>query len=229
MTLDTSIIYIDKENRFLFLLKKSLILGGVVFLLYALFCLVFIFVSTNETKITNEHFYKKSPHLIATFTGDIGRISYTLKKALEFNESTKIFISGVYSKNSVQTLVNLEEKVLLGSNIDQNRFEIDYYASNTFENVISTLRYLRQNNGIKEIMIISNDYHIMRIKSIFNKLQTPSDKYNIYYFGIKTNYFGWRNIRILSKEVYKLIRTYFFLLLFNSQDQLSPTIPVLPK
>lgn len=225
MSLDTSAILKEDNKNLTFYLKRTLLFIGVFFTLYSLLCVAFIIVSTNETKYTNEHFYKNAPDLIATFTGDIGRISYTIQKALEYNASTKVFISGVYNKNSLKTLMSLEKKTLLDNNIDQNRFEIDYYARNTFENVISTLRYLRQNHGIKEVMIISHDYHIMRIKSIFNKLPTPSDKYNFYYFGIKTNYLGWRNIRIIYKEVYKLIRTYFFLLLFDDQEQLQqPTL-----
>ncbi len=219
MVLDTSIIFNENKRGITYYIKRVLLICSTLFILYSILCVVFIIVSHNKTQETNEHFFKKSPDLIATFTGDMGRISYTIQKALEFNESTKIFISGVYNKNSVATLFKLEKNSLLQKQIDPNRFEIDYYARNTFENVISTLRYLRQNHGIKEVMVISNDYHIMRIQSIFNKLTTKDAPYKFYYFGIKTKYNNWRNIKILYKEVYKLIRTYMFLLLFDTDTK----------
>jgi len=187
MALDTSAIFTENKRSILFYVKKILLYVLVIFSFYTFLCFLFIIESNNKTKQANEHFYKKSPDLIATFTGDIGRIGYTLKKAKEFNESTKIFISGVYSKNSVKTLYRLENESLSNSLVDPNRIEIDYYARNTFENVISTLRYLRKNNGIKEVMVISSDYHIMRIQSIFNKLQSADSHYQIYYYGRKTS------------------------------------------
>jgi uncharacterized SAM-binding protein YcdF (DUF218 family) len=218
MALDTSAIFKENKKGVLYYTQRTLLYSGILFIAYSLLCLLFIIESNNKTKEANEHFYKISPDLIATFTGDYGRISYTLKKAKEFNESAKIFISGVYIKNSVKTLYMLQNESLANGSIDPNRVEIDYYARNTFENVISTLRYLRKNNGIKEIMVISSDYHIMRIQSLFNSLKTPDADYQIYYYGIKTSYTGFRNIRILYKEVFKLLRTYAFLLFFDDQD-----------
>jgi uncharacterized SAM-binding protein YcdF (DUF218 family) len=156
-------------------------------------------------------FFNRPPDLIVVFTGDQGRIPYALRKAKELKQS-QIFITGVHSKNSVQTLLN---PLTLSEDFDANFLEIDYLARNTVENVISTLRYLRENRSLKTVLIISHDYHIMRIKLITNKIKASSDQIEFFYEGVPTSYANKRNLKILYKEVYKLFRTYLFLLLWD--------------
>ena len=126
-----------------------------------------------------------------------------------------IFITGVYGKNSVQTLIN---PLRIEGQIDVNLLEIDYFARNTVENCLSTLRYLREKKGFKKILIVSHDYHIPRIRTIFNNILTEKDAFEFYYSGVTTDYSVWRNLKVLYVEVYKFIRTYAFLMIWDSES-----------
>ena len=95
------------------------------------------------------------------------------------------------------------------------RIDIDYWAQNTVENVISTIRYLRQRQGIKNVLIISHDYHIGRIKLIFEHLISNKDNFKLYFLGIETNYKNYQNIKILHKELFKLFRAFVFLVFWD--------------
>lgn len=185
--------------------------------LYIGICIYFIYLANLETNISKEAFYKKSPDLIVIFTGDIGRIPYGIQKALEY-ENSKIFISGVYTSNSIKDLlISQYPQILEKINLNSNFIEIDYLARNTIENVISTLRYLRMEKNLRRVLIVSSDYHIMRIKFIFDKIKSPTDPYQFNFMGIESNYGQWRSIKILVKEVFKSLKTYGFLLLWDSE------------
>ena len=84
------------------------------------------------------------------------------------------------------------------------------------ENVFYTLEYIRNNQGINKVLIITNDYHVSRVKIISNSLKGENEPYQFYFVGMESNYSKMRNIRILFKEVYKVIRTFFFLLLWET-------------
>ena len=58
----------------------------------------------------------------------------------------------------------------------------------------------------------------MRIKLILNDIVQPGEDFNFYFSGIKTSYTNWRNLKILYKEVFKLLRTYGFLLFWDSGE-----------
>lgn len=207
-------IFETKQTRVQRYFKNFSFILFIVFLLYSILTVIFILVAENANKTSDERFYNSPPDLIVVFTGDAGRIPYAIKKAHE-HKQPNVFITGVYSKNSVDTLltpIKIEER------INPDLFEIDYLARNTLENCISTLRYLRKNKSYKNILIISHDYHIMRIKLILNNIIQPSEEYQFYYSGIRTSYTNWRNLKILYKEVFKLLRTYGFLMFWDSQE-----------
>jgi uncharacterized SAM-binding protein YcdF (DUF218 family) len=100
-----------------------------------------------------------------------------------------------------------------------DHIELDYTARNTVENVISTLKYLRNNRGLNKILIISSDYHIMRIKQIINTLTKEDDHFSFYFSAVSSNYLLFRNIKTLYIETFKLVRTKIFLMFW---DQKSP-------
>ncbi|MEI8346821.1 MAG: YdcF family protein [Pseudomonadota bacterium] len=179
---------------------------------YLLVCLGIVFFAQNQNKLADIAFYNKSPDLIVVFTGDAGRIPFALKKAKEFKQSN-IFITGVYYSSSVKSILT---PLQISSDIDPRLFEIDHIAQNTVENAISTLRYLRDSPGMNSVLVISHDYHMLRIKMVIEKLQSPEDHYNFFYIGIPSDYGRWRYVRILLIEVWKLARTLFFLALWGS-------------
>jgi uncharacterized SAM-binding protein YcdF (DUF218 family) len=184
-----------------------------LFLAYTFVCSILLLDARNETKNSKSKFVQSPPDLIVVFTGGVGRIEYAVKKAREFRQPN-VFITGVNEKNSMQTLlnpINVTDK-------ESEHFDIDYTAKNTVENVVSTLKYLRSNTGINKVLIISSDYHIMRIKDIVSTLKLPSDKFEFYYSAVPSNYFHFRNIKILYTETFKLVRTKLFLVFLNSRD-----------
>lgn len=212
--LGSKYVFETRETRTIRYIRNGTFLFASLIFIYLLSGYFFIIFSDNESKKTSEAFYKSPPDLITVFTGDQGRIPYGIKLAKSYNQSN-IFITGVYGKNSVQTLIN---PLRIEGQIDVNLLEIDYFARNTVENCLSTLRYLREKKGFKKILIVSHDYHIPRIRTIFNNILTEKDAFEFYYSGVTTDYSVWRNLKVLYVEVYKFIRTYAFLMIWDSES-----------
>ena len=206
-------IFETKRTRIFRYLQNVGFISIVSIILYAITSLIFILLARNLNQETLQTFYNRSPDLIVVFTGDSGRIPLAVKLAKKYKQSN-IFITGVYSKNSVDSLL---KPLKLGGDFDPNLLTIDYLARNTVENVLFTLRHLRERKGNKKVIIISHDYHMMRIKLIFNKLMEESDDYNLNFYSVETDFSSLRNVKIVSKEVYKWIRTYGFLLLWSPE------------
>ncbi len=214
MILKSKYVFETKSTRIYRHLQSLLIVLLSIFMAYSFACSILLLDARNETKNSKTSFIQTPPDLIVVFTGGPGRIEYAVKKAQEFKQPN-VFITGVHEKNSVKTLINP---------IDPNaketeHIEIDYTARNTVENVISTFKYLRNNRGLNKILIISSDYHIMRIKQIINTLIKKDDQFNFYFSAVPSNYLHFKNIKILYIETFKLIRTKVFLLFW---DQKSP-------
>lgn len=204
-------IFETKQTKFIRNLKNVLVLLLILVISYGILGMAMMKVAENEENISAKTLLNNPPQLIVVFTGDAGRIQRALEIAHKFNHD-HIFITGVYSKNTIEGLLKVFEA---SQTVDANRFEIDYIASNTLENSISTFQYLRKNKNIKSVLIISNDYHIMRIKLIINSIKRPTDENHFYYHCVKTNFNTVRNWKIMAKEIYKLIRTYAFLALWK--------------
>ncbi len=186
-----------------------------IFLCYSFVCMILLLDARNEGKNAKSTFVQTSPDLIVVFTGGTGRIEHAVKMAQEFKQPN-VFITGVHEKNSVKTLMNpIDPKATEPT----DHIELDYTARNTVENAISTLKYLRNNRGLNKILIISSDYHIMRIKMIINTLLHDNEKYEFYFAPVTSNYLSLKNIKILYVEVFKLLRTKVFLMYW---DQTSP-------
>ena len=189
----------------------ALLVTGYIFIL--ILCLSIIKTSEEENKLSTTTFFQSSPDLIVVPTGDLGRIPKAIELAKKYGLSD-IFITGVYKKNSIDT-------ILPQSNFDQidlNQFDIDYWARNTIENAISTLKYLSDKGDINRILIVSSDYHIQRIRMIFQNLQIENEKqYQFYYFGVDNTYSEIDNIIKLHKEAVKLIRGWLIMKLWTPE------------
>ncbi len=207
-------IFETRGTRTLRYIRTVLILLLTLSFIYLIAGYFFVLYSMNENDKSQEHFFKDSPDLIVIFTGQSGRIPFGMSLAKKYDQSN-IFITGVYEKNSVQTLLAPLE---LENKIDHNLLEIDYYARNTVENCISTLRYLREKKGFKNILVISHDYHIPRIKTIFHSIMAEDDDFDIYYSGVDSDYTDLKNLKILYTEVYKYLRTYAFLMIWDTSE-----------
>ena len=209
-------IFETKKTKFGRHLKNVSFLATILFILYSILGFLFILFSNHENRLSKEAFFKRPPDLITVFTGQSGRIPYAISLAKSYGNSP-LFVTGVNAKNSVQTLVS---KMTIGQDFDPNQLSIDYLARNTVENVLSTRRFLKSRHDINNVLIISHDYHIMRIKLIMDRLKSSNDKIKFFYTGIETDYTQFRNIKIAFKEVFKFLRTYGFLLLWTPDSPL---------
>lgn len=208
-------VFETEATRHLRRIFNVVILLTSLFIAYSSVCLYLIIDSRNEASEAKARFVESPPDLIVVFTGGPGRIQLAAEKSKEFNQPN-VFISGVYEKNSVQTLVGSLDTDLKETS---DYIEIDYTARNTVENVLATLKHLRSTRGLNEILIISSDYHITRIKSIFNSLEKPNEQFKFFFSPVMNNYWNYNNIKILYTEVFKIARTKIFMALW---DQKTP-------
>ena len=219
MILKSKYMFESKTTRVYRHLASVAVILLSVFLTYTFICSILLLDARNETKNSQRHFAQTPPDLIVVFTGGAGRIEYAIKKAREFKQPN-VFITGVNEKTSAQSLLNPLEPKEKEKEQEQEteHLELDHTAKNTVENVVSTLQYLRNNRGLKKVLIISSDYHIMRIKNIIASLKLQDDQFSFYFSAVTSNYLKWRNIKILYIETFKLLRTKIFLLVLNSRN-----------
>ena len=216
MILKSKYVFESKGTRMYRHFLSGVIILVSLFLCYSFACAILLLDARNEGKNSQSTFVQSPPDLIVVFTGGSGRIQYAVKKAQEFRQPN-VFITGVHQKNSVQSLLNPIDPQAK----ETEHIEIDYTARNTVENVVSTLKYLRNNRGHNKILVISSDYHIMRIKMIFNTLVNESDNFQFFYTPVPYNYLSIRGIKILYTEVFKLMRTKLFLVYWDQQSPIN--------
>ena len=214
MILKSKYVFESKTTKMYRHLQGLLIILVSVFLTYSFVCSILLLDARNETKNSKMTFVATPPDLIVVFTGGPGRIEYAIKKAQEFKQPN-VFITGVHEKNSVKNLITTIDPQ------ETDHIELDYTARNTVENVVNTLKYLRNNRGLNKILIISSDYHIMRIKQIIHTLIKEDDKFNFYFSAVTSNYLNFRNIKILYIETFKLVRTKVFLMFWDQKSSID--------
>lgn len=213
MFLRRKYIFETKSTRSIRYFFNGIFLFLGLLITYTLICSSFIVIAKNEKKDADAAFDKRPPDLIVVFTGDAGRIDYALRKAKDYDQA-QILITGVYNRNTVTSLLSTEtgkETINSLEKIDMPLLELDYLAKNTIENVIETLRYIRQHNDITRVLIISHDYHIMRIRSIINIMNPSPAKLNFFYMGMNSDFYVYRNVKLLFKEFFKLSRALVIL------------------
>lgn len=193
-------------------LRRLLISGLLSFIFFSAILFSFVIYipiyGRNQKDVTDKGLYQHSPDAIAVYTGDKGRIAYALD-LLKHNPSAKLFISGVYATNSFQTLLNKND-MTFAENLEGVQVDLDYESRDTFENVKETVQFLKQNPELKKILIISSDYHILRIKMIFSHYIEDTDK-EFYFDSTITKFNNWKNVKKLLWESLKIIRSIVLL------------------
>ncbi len=213
MILKSKYVFESKSTRMKRYMLSVLLVFVAIFGLYSFACGIILLDARSESKASKSMFIQNPPDLIVVFTGDKGRIKYAIDRAREFKQPN-VFISGVHQNNSVQTLINQIDPDLS----EADHFEIDYTARNTVENVVQTYKYLRANRALHKILIISSDYHIMRIKQILHHLKSEEDQFEFYFSPVKSDYLSIRNIKLLYTEVFKITRTKIFLSFWDKKS-----------
>lgn len=206
-----------KSTRLRRLFISGAFLSGLTIALLVTFIIYIPIYAKMQKGRANGAFFQKSPDAIAVFTGDKGRIAYAME-LLKKNPTSKLFISGVHAANSFQTLLakqsiptTTEELSAAGMQVD-----LDYESKNTFENVRETVQYLKSNPDIKKVLIISSDYHIMRVKLIISHFMDGSQK-EFYFDSVPNGYTSWKETRKLLKEAVKIMRTFVLLKIFREE------------
>jgi len=206
-----------KSTRVRRLVISGAFLSGLTIALMITFIIYIPIYAKMQKGRANGAFFQKSPDAIAVFTGDKGRIAYAME-LLKKNPTSKLFISGVHAANSFQTLLakqsiptTTEELSAAGMQID-----LDYESKNTFENVRETVEYLKSNPDLKKVLIISSDYHIMRVKLIISHFMDDSQK-EFYFDSVPNSYTSWKETRKLLKEAVKIMRTFVLLKIFREE------------
>jgi uncharacterized SAM-binding protein YcdF (DUF218 family) len=204
-------VFESKSTR----LRRLAISGALVFIFSVGFITSFIVYIPIYAKMQKGRasgaFYQKSPDAIAVFTGDKGRIAYALEH-LKKNPSAKLFISGVHAANSFQTLVAKQADPVTGEVVNQYdmQVDLDYESQNTFENVRETVQFLKSNPQLNKVLIISSDYHIMRINLIISHYMT-GEKPEFFFDSVSNSYNSWSDVKKLLKEAVKIGRTFFLM------------------
>lgn len=217
MILKSKYVFESKGTRMYRHFLSAVIILVSLFLCYSFVCAILLLDARNEGKNSKATFVQTPPDLIVVFTGAQGRIEYAVKSAQEFRQPN-VFITGVHEKNSVKTIMN---PLASDPTESTDHIELDYTARNTVENVISTLKYLRNNRGLNKILVVSSDYHIMRIKMIFAALIKEDEKFEIFFSPVPSNYLSFRSIKILYTEVFKLARTKIFLIYWDEKSPIK--------
>jgi uncharacterized SAM-binding protein YcdF (DUF218 family) len=206
-----------KSTRLRRLLISGAFLSGLAIALMVTFIIYIPIYAKMQKGRAAGAFFQKSPDAIAVFTGDKGRIAYAME-LLKKNPTSKLFISGVHAANSFETLLNkqsipttTEELSAAGMQID-----LDYESKNTFENVRETVEYLKSNPDLDKVLIISSDYHIMRVKLIISHFM-DGKKREFYFDSVPNSYSSWKETRKLLKEAVKIIRTFVLLKIFREE------------
>lgn len=204
-----------KETRY----RRLIISGAFISMIFVATIISFLVYIPIYAKMQKGRadgaFYQKSPDAIAVFTGDKGRIAYAME-LLKRNPTAKLFISGVHTSNSLQTILNKQATGVMTDEGEDTtvQVDLDYESRNTFENVRETVSYLKANPSIKKVLIISSDYHIMRIKLITSHFLSNSG-HEFYFDSVPGSYNSWRSTKKVLKEAVKIIRTFVLLKIFR--------------
>ena len=204
-------VFESKSTRLRRLLASGLITFTFTFAVIASFIVYIPIYARMQKGRAAGAFFQKSPDAIAVFTGDKGRIAYALE-LLKKNPSSKLFISGVHAANSFQTLIDKQSTPSTGAAVNNTgmQVELDYKSTNTFENVQQTVNFLKNNADLSKVLIISSDYHIMRIKLIISHY-LKKGKPEFYFDSVNSSYSNWSEIKKLLLETVKITRTFFLM------------------
>ena len=162
--------------------------------------LQFNFFLFNIQSYKNTDLNKKEIEGIVVLTGDKFRILEGLK-ILNNEIGSKLLISGVNKEISIEEIKKEFPKF---NHLFNCCVELENISTNTFEN-IREIFFWKKNNNIKNILLITSDYHLPRVELEVNRLLLDKETF---YYGVK--YDNQKiNIRMkkLIVEYIKYLRT----------------------
>ncbi len=191
---------INKKRKF-----KRIKIIALSLLFFISFPLLHFSYTEKLIQQSKQEFFNQDPDCIVVFTGDRGRISKALELSKKFL-SSKVLISGVYYRNNLQRILKYNSDKTERFNEHYSRIiDLDFEALNTYQNVDETLKYLNKDKNLKNILIISSDYHLPRIQMIINGFSQNSLKFH--YQAIDSK-FGFNYLYNIFKEHLKIFNYY---------------------
>ena len=179
---------------------KSHYIHFSLLLLAIIVLLQFNFFLFNIQSYENTDLNEKKIEGIVVLTGDRFRISEGLK-ILNSKIGHKLLISGVNREISIEEIKKEFPKY---NQLFKCCIELESISKNTFEN-IREIFYWKKKNNIKNILLITSDYHLPRVELEVNRLLLNNETY---YYGVK---YENQNINIRMKklivEYVKYLRT----------------------
>ena len=179
---------------------KSHYIHFSLLLLAIIVLLQFNFFLFNIQSYENTDLNEKKIEGIIVLTGDRFRISEGLK-ILNSKIGHKLLISGVNREISIEEIKKEFPKY---NQLFKCCIELESISKNTFEN-IREIFYWKKKNNIKNILLITSDYHLPRVELEVNRLLLNNETY---YYGVK---YENQNINIRMKklivEYVKYLRT----------------------
>jgi hypothetical protein len=84
--------------------------------------------------------------------------------------------------------------------VDASRIVMEEESINTIEELVETVKMSEQRNW-REIALISNDYHVPRIREMYNRLDELADPKDIDFWNAYTSFqIGTRSLQVVSAE-----------------------------
>lgn len=212
---------LNEKNKKFHLIGKIFLSVIIISITYSLFMSFLLFQYAKKLSHDSlTYYFEKSPDIIAVFTGDRGRLEYAINLIDQYPEA-KLLITGVYNKNTIKTLLNTKNMKILKT-INEAKasqlVELDYQAKNTVENVLMTLHYIKKDPSYKHLLIISSDYHLLRIQLLANTLNKGTTLESIHYYGINSNHHLLKRISDSTYEGFKIIKSLFFSIFWISDE-----------
>jgi uncharacterized SAM-binding protein YcdF (DUF218 family) len=188
-----------------FLLNAGVVLFGVG-LVYGTFVATILVVARGERERWAGGLFQKNPDALVVFTGDAGRLARAIELHKKWPEA-QLLISGVHGANSLRTLVagQADAEAILHA---PTHVELDYEALDTMGNVRETLEHLGPK--AQNLLVVTSDYHVMRVRMIFDTLPTPH-RPSVFYEGLATRYDSWKQVKKLLLESAKIVRVWVLL------------------
>ena len=147
---------------------KTLLLIIIFFPLLLLFFLIYGYFFNFKLAINKSYDFPSKVQGIAVLTGGKGRIEKALS-IFNTNPKSKLLISGVHKKVSLDNIIN-------SSNYNKDSIFIDKASESTLQNAAEIVKWA-ENNSLDDVLIITSYYHMPRSMALLN------------YFGKNINFF----------------------------------------
>ena len=121
---------------------------------------------------------------------DITHIPF-LEKAIKLNEKnpdSTIIVSGGKGENETISESEAMFNFLISNGINENKVVKESESTSTYENLTYSEILIQERNDCYSVCIISNNYHIFRIRMIVNRLGLTAN-----FVGVKTD---WKTIPV---------------------------------